>query len=511
MKKLSLLTFLIISLMFSLKVVQAQAPQGITYQVVVRDGSSVISNANVNLLYAIEDANAAILYEESTNAMTNAFGQVTIVLGAGTPVIGTFDNIDWSQGGLQFEIEVTYNGTIYSLGRKKLESVPYAFFADRTGVADSAAKAGTTAFADSAAVAGSAATALTATNMSINDLLDVSAAPTANGQFLIWDGMGWSNTTNATLRTGSTGSGILTLFGSNGNSNITTNGFDANAGYLALGDSAGQRRVWGSIGSDGAGFFNTVGEDGTTTVGLGAASSDPSSGAVQIYGSGSSWASISGDFGGTGAFLTDGANGKRNFTASVNPFGANPDPDKGGAFVSDSIGFPQAGMYVDANNNGVIFGDIKNFRTPYPNKPGKEIWYASLEGPEAAAYVRGTAQLVNGEVIVDFPDHFEAIASPQSMTVILTPLSATSEGLAVIEKTAAGFKVKELRSGAGNYSFDWEVKCVRQGFENYQVVRDFDEEKFLAEQENMEQVFRSKNTPQEVQIDKEQLKSSRNQ
>jgi hypothetical protein len=58
------------------------------------------------------------------------------------------------------------------------------------------------------------------------------------------------------------------------------------------------------------------------------------------------------------------------------------------------------------------------------------------------------------------------------MTVILTPLSAESEGLAVVEKTAHGFKIKELRHGNGEYAFDWEVKCVRKGFEDYRVYRD---------------------------------------
>ena len=42
----------------------------------------------------------------------------------------------------------------------------------------------------------------------------------------------------------------------------------------------------------------------------------------------------------------------------------------------------------------------------------------------------------------------------------------------MIEKTKEGFKVKELYGGTGNYSFDWEVKGVRKGFEDYQVIRE---------------------------------------
>ena len=44
--------------------------------------------------------------------------------------------------------------------------------------------------------------------------------------------------------------------------------------------------------------------------------------------------------------------------------------------------------------------------------------------------------------------------------------------LAVIEKSDNGFKVKELKGGEGNFEFDWEVKCIRKGYENFEVIRD---------------------------------------
>ncbi|MDP5169060.1 MAG: hypothetical protein NWR72_02355, partial [Bacteroidia bacterium] len=139
--------------------------------------------------------------------------------------------------------------------------------------------------------------------------------------------------------------------------------------------------------------------------------------------------------------------------------------------VYDNTNTLKAGFRITAGL-GEVFGDAKNFRMTHPTDETKEIWYASLEGPEAAAYVRGTAHLVNGHCVVNFPEHFQLVASPQSMTVMLTPLSGESKGLAVIRKTAEGFEVTELSSGDGNYEFDWEVKCIRQGFEDYQVIRE---------------------------------------
>lgn len=151
-------------------------------------------------------------------------------------------------------------------------------------------------------------------------------------------------------------------------------------------------------------------------------------------------------------------------------------PSHGYAAVSDENGNPQAGMYVDGLGNGYLFADganggVKAFVMPHPAKPEKEIWYASLEGPEAAAYERGVAKLTNGEAWIPFSESFGIVANPETMTVILTSHSADTYGLAVIEKTASGFKVKEFKGGQGNFSFDWEVKCVRKGWENWQVER----------------------------------------
>ena len=42
----------------------------------------------------------------------------------------------------------------------------------------------------------------------------------------------------------------------------------------------------------------------------------------------------------------------------------------------------------------------------------------------------------------------------------------------MVEKTETGFRVKELKNGKGNFAFDWEVKCVRKGNEDFKIFRD---------------------------------------
>jgi hypothetical protein len=124
-----------------------------------------------------------------------------------------------------------------------------------------------------------------------------------------------------------------------------------------------------------------------------------------------------------------------------------------------------------ATNQGTLTANVKSFVEPNPRDPSTDIYYACLEGPEAAMYTRGTASLVNGRAVISLPQHFADLASSQGLTVMLTPLSADSRGLAVVQKSVGGFEVLELMKGAGSYSFDWEVKAVRKQHLDFQVQR----------------------------------------
>lgn len=134
-------------------------------------------------------------------------------------------------------------------------------------------------------------------------------------------------------------------------------------------------------------------------------------------------------------------------------------------------GLHKAAMYVDANGNGIITAALKNFHLEHPTQPDADIVYACIEGPEAAAYVRGASQLVNGRCVVDLPDHFTHVVSDVGLTVHVTPSSAESLGLAVTAKSNKRIVVEELRSGNGSYSFDWTVTGVRAGHEGYRAIR----------------------------------------
>ena len=105
---------------------------------------------------------------------------------------------------------------------------------------------------------------------------------------------------------------------------------------------------------------------------------------------------------------------------------------------------------------------------------------AVMASSEPVATHYGTGTLVNGEVFIELPQPFCQVVNLESMRVNVTPLSADTYGLAVIEKTSTGFRVKEVAGGTGNFSFDWEVNCTRlvpeeNLIENPDMITDLDE------------------------------------
>ncbi|MBS1724415.1 MAG: hypothetical protein JSS66_15845 [Armatimonadetes bacterium] len=178
----------------------------------------------------------------------------------------------------------------------------------------------------------------------------------------------------------------------------------------------------------------------------------------------------------------DGASGAANVIAtgpngSTNCyFGATSfNPNYGQLAVCSDNGTTKAYLFVDNNLNGVVVGNIKSFREVNPRDASEDIFYASIEGPEAAEYVRGTGHLVNGRAHIQLPQHFADMASPNGITVVLTPKDPGSKGLGYWHGTPTGFDAFEINNGTGSYEFDWEVKAVRKGYEDFKVVRSWEE------------------------------------
>lgn len=245
----------------------------------------------------------------------------------------------------------------------------------------------------------------------------------------------------------SVSSGFLSAYGPTGNLNarISSNGTTGSFGNLNLYDDIGFVKARLAVNSvSGSGFTHTYGTNGSENCFLSALSTNT-------------------DFGWIG---TADANSIYKARMFVNQYG------QGELRLYNTDGVDRAGFRSSATNGNIeMYAQAKMFRIDHPNYPDKEIWYACVEGPEVAAYVRGSGKLIQGEVFIPFPEHFQAIIEPGSLTVIVTPNSTDTYGLAVVEKNEKGFKVKEFKDGKGNFDFDYEVKAVRKGYEGFEPVR----------------------------------------
>ncbi|MCR4392676.1 MAG: hypothetical protein NUV94_07985 [Candidatus Acetothermia bacterium] len=110
----------------------------------------------------------------------------------------------------------------------------------------------------------------------------------------------------------------------------------------------------------------------------------------------------------------------------------------------------------------------KFFVQPNPTDPATEIVYAALEGPEAGVFVRGQAQLLAGEAVVELAEHFGLVTSAEGLTVQLTPIGQWLQ-LYVVELSPARLVVREAHGKDG--AFYYLIQGVRQGFEGFQVVQ----------------------------------------
>ena len=112
----------------------AQAPQKMSYQAVIRNNSNaLITSTPVGMKISIlrGSSSGAAVYVETQTPSTNANGLVSLEIGSGTVVTGTFAAINWANGPYFIKTETDpTGGTAYTIsGTNELMSVPYALHA----------------------------------------------------------------------------------------------------------------------------------------------------------------------------------------------------------------------------------------------------------------------------------------------------------------------------------------------------------------------------------------------
>lgn len=117
----------------------AQTVKGIPYQTVVRDAEgNPMSDQEVTVRFYIQrtlssraDAEPLLLYSETHTTVSDANGLVTLQMGEGEPLEGSFDAVDWwGKISVKIELELTGSGEVLFTTTQELASVPYALSAE---------------------------------------------------------------------------------------------------------------------------------------------------------------------------------------------------------------------------------------------------------------------------------------------------------------------------------------------------------------------------------------------
>lgn len=116
----------------------AQAPQGMSFQAVARDGQgNALSEKTVAIKVEVLQGSTSgtVVYGETHRSATAKNGVVNLLIGQGTATDGTFAGIDWSLSPYFLRISMDTNGgTSYKeVATQQMLSVPYALYAEKAG------------------------------------------------------------------------------------------------------------------------------------------------------------------------------------------------------------------------------------------------------------------------------------------------------------------------------------------------------------------------------------------
>lgn len=136
MKKVSIKLLATVALMFT-ATVATMAQGSFAYQAVIRnDDGSVVSNKDVKVKFTLHQGETNY-YVETQDLKTNAYGNISAMVGSGTKVSGDFMSVPWSSMSVMLKIEVDGK----DMGSIQLQPVPYALYAKETSKVTQAATA----------------------------------------------------------------------------------------------------------------------------------------------------------------------------------------------------------------------------------------------------------------------------------------------------------------------------------------------------------------------------------
>jgi hypothetical protein len=293
-----------------------QAPQKMSYQAVIRNSSSaLVTSTSVGMKISVLQGSSTgtVAYSETQTISTNANGLVSLEIGSGSALAGTFAGINWATGPYFIKTETDpTGGTTYSItGTSQLMSVPYALFS-ASGTTGAQGIQGIQGLPGSNGTTG--AIGLTGAN-GTNGTNGTDGATGSQGIQGSTGPTGTAGTNGAAGLAGTTG--LTGAAGTDGATGLTgaagTNGAD---GATGLTGATGSQGIQGSTGPTGtAGTNGAAGLAGTTGL-TGAAGTNGADGATGSQG-------IQGDAGATGTAGTNGTVGLTGAAGAAGVAGTN--------------------------------------------------------------------------------------------------------------------------------------------------------------------------------------------
>ncbi|MDQ0783962.1 collagen-like protein [Chryseobacterium sp. W4I1] len=127
-----------LGIMLGLFMGHAQVPEKMSYQAVIRNSSGqLLTNQSIAVKVSILAGSliGPLVYSERLTGNTNANGLISMEIGTGTVLSGTFATINWPTGNYYLKTETDpTGGTNYTIaGTSQLLSVPYAMYAKTAG------------------------------------------------------------------------------------------------------------------------------------------------------------------------------------------------------------------------------------------------------------------------------------------------------------------------------------------------------------------------------------------
>lgn len=202
MKKVIYVMFLLFNSFY----VFAQAPQRMSYQAVIRNSSNnLVANSAVRIRISIlqGSVSGAVVFSETHAPTSNANGLVSIEIGGGTNISGSFSNINWANGPFFIRTETDpTGGTNYTISATtQLLSVPYALFSGN-GLPNDGSQNQTLSWCNGVATWGPCMPVITSTqpiNITASTAVSGGTISSDRGNAIIAKGVVWSTSPAPTV------------------------------------------------------------------------------------------------------------------------------------------------------------------------------------------------------------------------------------------------------------------------------------------------------------------------